>query len=107
MLHETKYAKSGDTYIAYQTFGSGPIKVVFVPGWVSHVEYAWEEPHFARFLERLGSFAHVVWFDKRGTGLSDRVAGLPILEERVDDVRVVMDQAGFQRAALLGMSEGG
>jgi len=107
MIHETKYAKSGETYIAYQSFGSGPIKVVFVPGWVSHLDYAWEEPHFAHFLERLGSFAQVVWFDKRGTGLSDRVAGLPILEERMDDVRVVMDQAGFERAALLGMSEGG
>jgi class 3 adenylate cyclase/alpha-beta hydrolase superfamily lysophospholipase len=107
MIHETKYAKSGETYIAYQSFGSGLTKVVFVPGWVSHLEYAWEEPRFARFLERLGSFAEVVWFDKRGTGLSDRVAGLPILEERMDDVRVVMDHAGFQQAALLGMSEGG
>jgi class 3 adenylate cyclase/alpha-beta hydrolase superfamily lysophospholipase len=107
MIHETKYAKSGDTYIAYQTFGSGRTKIVFAPGWVSHIEYAWEEPGFARFLERLGSFAQVVWFDKRGTGLSDRVAGLPILEERMDDVRAVMDQAGFRRAALLGMSEGG
>jgi pimeloyl-ACP methyl ester carboxylesterase len=107
MIHETKYAKSGDTYIAYQLFGSGPIKVVYVPGWVSHLESAWEEPHFARFLERLGSFAQVVSFDKRGTGLSDRVAGMPILEERLDDVRAVMDQAGFKRAALLGMSEGG
>jgi class 3 adenylate cyclase len=107
MDHETKYAKSGDTYIAYQSFGSGPTQVVFVPGWVSHIEYAWEEPHFARFLERLGGFAHVVWFDKRGTGLSDRVAGLPILEERMDDVRAVMDHVGFERATLLGMSEGG
>jgi pimeloyl-ACP methyl ester carboxylesterase len=107
MIHETKYAKSGDTYIAYQSFGTGPLNVVFVPGWVSHIEYAWEEPRFAHFLERLGSFARVVWFDKRGTGLSDRVAGLPILEERMDDVRAVMDQAGIERAALLGMSEGG
>jgi class 3 adenylate cyclase/pimeloyl-ACP methyl ester carboxylesterase len=107
MIPETKYAKSGDVYIAYQSFGEGPGNIVFVPGWISHVEYAWEEPSFARFLRRLGSFARVVWFDKRGTGLSDRVAGLPILEQRMDDVRAVMDQVGLDRAAVFGTSEGG
>lgn len=107
MIPETKYAKSGDVYIAYQSFGDGPANVVFVPGWISHIEYAWEEPSFARFLRRLGSFARVVWFDKRGTGLSDRVAGLPILEQRMDDVRAVMDRVGVDRATIFGTSEGG
>jgi class 3 adenylate cyclase len=107
MIPETKYAKSEEIYIAYQTFGEGPIDVIFFPGWISHIEYAWEEPLYARFLQRLGSFARVVWFDKRGTGLSDRVAGLPILEQRMDDVRAVMDHAGLERAALFGASEGG
>jgi class 3 adenylate cyclase len=107
MIPETKYAKSGEIYIAYQAFGEGPIDLIFFPGWISHIEYAWEEPSYARFLQRLGSFAHVVWFDKRGTGLSDRVAGLPILEQRMDDVRAVMDHAGLERAALFGASEGG
>jgi len=107
MIPETQYAKSGDVYIAYQTFGDGPGNVVFVPGWISHVEYGWEEPSFARFLRRLGSFSRVIWFDKRGTGLSDRVAGLPILEQRMDDVRAVMDKAGIDRAAIFGTSEGG
>ncbi|MGH6958844.1 MAG: alpha/beta fold hydrolase, partial [Dongiaceae bacterium] len=78
-----------------------------MPGWVTHVEYAWEEPSYARFLQRLASFARVITFDKRGTGLSDRDTGLPTLEERMDDVRSVMDAVGSQRAAILGMSEGG
>jgi len=106
-LPETKYAMSGDVHIAYQQFGSGPIDLVFVPGWASHIDYAWEEPSVRRFLERLGSFARVVWFDKRGTGLSDKVADLPILEVRVDDVRAVMDAVGVARAAVMGVSEGG
>jgi pimeloyl-ACP methyl ester carboxylesterase len=108
-LPQTRYAKSGDVNIAYQVFGDGPRDLVFVPGFVSHVEMAWEEPHAARFLERLGSFCRVVMFDKRGTGMSDRVAinELPTLEQRMDDVRAVMDAAGSPRAALLGVSEGG
>jgi pimeloyl-ACP methyl ester carboxylesterase len=107
MIPETKYAKSGAVYIAYQSFGKGPLDVVLVPGWASHVEYAWENPLNVHFMERLGSFARVVWFDKRGTGLSDRVVGVPILEERMDDVRAVMDEVGLERAPLFGMSEGG
>ncbi|MCI4365022.1 MAG: adenylate/guanylate cyclase domain-containing protein [Thermoplasmata archaeon] len=107
MIPDTKYAKSGRVYIAYQSFGKGPPDVVLVPGWASHLEYAWENPLNVRFMEGLGSFARVVSFDKRGTGLSDRVAGLPILEERMDDVRAVMDEVGLERAALVGMSEGG
>jgi pimeloyl-ACP methyl ester carboxylesterase len=104
---ETRYAKSGGVHIAYQEFGRGESDLVFVPGWTSHIEYAWEEPVFARFLNRLGSFCRVTWFDKRGTGLSDRDVGLPTLEQRMDDVRAVMDTVGIQRAAILGTSEGG
>ncbi len=106
---ETKYARSGDVHIAYQVVGEGPLDLVYVPGWVSHVELAWEEPDYARFLNRLGSFSRLIWFDKRGTGLSDRVPDnqLPTLEERMDDLRVVMDAVGSERAAVFGSSEGG
>jgi pimeloyl-ACP methyl ester carboxylesterase len=106
---ETRYAKSGDVNIAYQVVGDGPLDLVFIPGWVSHLEYFWEEPSFARFLRRLASFSRLILFDKRGTGLSDRVAldDLPTLEQRMDDVRAVMDAVGSQRAALMGTSEGG
>lgn len=107
MIPETKYARSDGVHIAYQVFGRGPQDLVYVPGWASHIEYAWEEPMGARFLERLGSFARVVWFDKRGTGLSDRVSGLPILEERMDDLRAVMKATGVARATIFGVSEGG
>jgi pimeloyl-ACP methyl ester carboxylesterase len=103
---ETRYAKSGDVHIAYQTFGRGT-DLVIVPGWASHIEYAWEEPVYAQFLTRLSSFCRVTWFDKRGTGLSDRDVGMPTLEQRMDDVRVVMDAVGIRRAAIFGISEGG
>lgn len=106
---EVRYAKSGDVHIAYQVVGNGPIDLVEVPGWVSHLEHSWEEPSLARFLQRLASFARLIRFDKRGTGLSDRVAetALPALEQRMDDVRAVMDAVGSERAALFGISEGG
>ena len=104
---QTKYAKSGEVHVAYQVFGEGPVDLLMAPGWASHIEYAWEEPSLARFLERLGRIARVTWFDKRGTGLSDQTSGLPILEERMDDLRAVMDAVHLPRAALLGMSEGG
>jgi class 3 adenylate cyclase len=107
MIPETKYAKSGDVHVAYQIFGSGAINLVLAPGWASHIEYAWEEPVYAHFLQRLGSFARIVFFDKRGTGLSDRVRDLPTLEERMDDIRAVMDAAGFEHAVLFGVSESG
>lgn len=105
----TRYARSGDYSIAYQVVGDAPLDLVVVSGFVSHVEYAWEDPDFARFLDRLASFSRLILFDKRGTGLSDRVPvnKLPTLEERMDDVRAVMDAAGSERAALFGMSEGG
>jgi len=106
---ETRYAKSGDVHIAYQVVGDGPLDLVFVPGWISHVEYQWQNPGWGRILERLASFARLIVFDKRGTGLSDRVpdAALPGLEQRMEDIRAVMDAAGSTRAALLGGSEGG
>jgi class 3 adenylate cyclase len=109
MQHRTEYARSGDLHIAYQVVGNGPLDLVYVPGWVSHVELAWEEPSLARFLGRLASFTRLIVFDKRGTGLSDRVPAsqLPPLEERMDDLRAVMDAAGSQRAAIFGFSEGG
>jgi pimeloyl-ACP methyl ester carboxylesterase len=102
----TQYARSGDVHIAYQAFGDGPINLVMVPGFVSNVENYWDEPDFARFLNRLGSYARVVTFDKRGTGMSDRVAELPGLDQRMDDLRAVMDAAGMEQAAVLGISEG-
>ena len=106
MVPETRYARSGDLNIAYQVVGDGPRDLVFVMGWVSHLDYFWQEPTFARFLRRLAACARLILFDKRGTGLSDRVAGLPTLEQRMDDVRAVMDAVGSERAALLGISEG-
>jgi pimeloyl-ACP methyl ester carboxylesterase/DNA-binding winged helix-turn-helix (wHTH) protein len=102
-----QYARSGDVNIAYQVCGTGPVDLVFVMGWVSHLEYFWKEPSFARFLGRLASFSRLILFDKRGTGLSDRVGDLPTLEQRVDDVRAVLDAVGSRRAVLLGISEGG
>ena len=104
---ETKFTQSGDASIAYQVLGQGPLDLIIVPGWVSHLEHAWEDPSYARFLERLASFSRLILFDKRGTGLSDRITGIPTLEQRMDDVRAVMDAVGSQRAALFGVSEGG
>ncbi|HKQ76807.1 MAG TPA: alpha/beta fold hydrolase [Blastocatellia bacterium] len=107
---QTQYAVStGGVNIAYQVIGDGPIDLVFVMGWVSHLEYFWQEPSFARFLRRLASFSRLILFDKRGTGLSDQVAvdDLPTLEQRMADVQTVMNAVGSERAALLGISEGG
>jgi len=105
-MPETRYAHSGDTNIAYQTIGHGPLDIVVVPGSISHVEFHHELPGFTAFLHRLSGFARVVTFDKRGQGLSDRVSGVPSLEERMDDVRAVLDAVGSKRAVLLGFSEG-
>ncbi len=107
MQLETRYAKSSGINVAYQVLGDGPLHLVYVPGWVSHLELAWEQPLLARFYQRLASFSRLVLFDKRGTGLSDRLAQLPTMEERMDDVRAVMDAVGMSRAALFGVSEGG
>ncbi|HYP15450.1 MAG TPA: alpha/beta fold hydrolase, partial [Bryobacteraceae bacterium] len=106
---DIRYARSGDVNIAYQVLGEGPVDLVFVMGWVSHLEWFWAEPSFARFLRRLASFSRLILFDKRGTGLSDRVPlrALPTLEQRMDDVRAVLQAVGSRRAAILGVSEGG
>ena len=107
MVPQTRYAKSGGVNIAYQVVGDGPIDLVLVPGWLSNIDVFWEEPRLARLLTRLASFSRLILFDKRGTGLSDRVSDMPSLEVRMDDVRAVMDAVGSQRAALFGYSEGG
>jgi pimeloyl-ACP methyl ester carboxylesterase len=106
---ETRYAKSGDLNIAYQVVGEGPRDLIYVPGWISNVELNWEEPALAHVLERLASFSRLILFDKRGTGLSDPVPPdrLPTLEERMDDVRAVLDAVGSRQTAVFGFSEGG
>ena len=106
MVPETRYTNAGDVSIAYQVFGRGEIDLVLVQGYATHLELDWESPEWVRFAEELGSFVRVLHFDKRGTGLSDRVEDVPTLEERIDDVRAVMDAAGSERAVLLGISEG-
>jgi class 3 adenylate cyclase len=104
---ETRYATSGDVRIAYQVTGSGPFDLVFMPGFVSNLDLWWENPVWVRFFSRFAAFSRLILFDKRGTGLSDRVSGAPDLETRMDDVRAVMDAAGCEQAAVLGVSEGG
>ena len=102
-MKSTRYAKSGDLSIAYQVAGDGPIDLVVVPGLVSHVEAFHELPGYSHFIERLASFARVITFDKRGTGLSDRVANAPTYEQRMEDILAVMDAAASERAALFGI----
>ena len=106
---ETRYVQNGDVNIAYQVVGDGPVDIVFVMGWVSHLEYFWKHHLFASFLERIASFSRLILFDKRGTGLSDRVplSGLPTLEQRMEDVHAVLDAVGSEHAILVGVSEGG
>jgi pimeloyl-ACP methyl ester carboxylesterase len=106
MTPKTQYARSGDSSVAYQVVGDGPRDLVMVPGFVSHLEVAWEHRPYERFMHRLASFARVIVLDKRGCGLSDPLVGSPTLEQRDDDLRAVMDAAGSERAALFGMSEG-
>src|SRR4051795_13718717 len=107
MPPETRYARSGDVRIAFQVVGNGPFDIVFIPGFISNLEIAWESPARAPFFSRLSSFSRLILFDKRGTGLSDRVGAVATLEEGMDDVRAVMDAVGSQQAALFGISEGG
>jgi class 3 adenylate cyclase len=104
---ETRYARSGEVSIAYQVTGAGSFDLVYVPATSHHVELNWESPPVARFLERLGSLGRLIVFDKRGTGMSDRVAGSPTLEARMDDIRAVMDAADSERAVLFGAADGG
>ena len=104
---ETRYAKSGDVSIAYQVLGKSNLDLVYVPGFVSNLDRYWENPIWVDFFSRITGFSRLILFDKRGTGLSDRVSGVPDLEVRMDDVRAVMDAVGSERAALFGQSEGG
>lgn len=103
----THYAKAGDIHIAYQAFGDGPIDLLWAQGWATHIEYAWESPDYARFLNKLARFARVIFFDKRGVGMSDRDVGYPTLEERSLDINAVLDAVGSDRVAVFGASEGG
>ena len=107
LVPDPQYAKSGHVRIAYQVVGDGPFDLVFVPGFISNLDLAWEDPVRAQVWTRLAAFSRLILFDKRGTGLSDRIGGVPTLEERMDDVRAVMDAVGSHQAALFGMSEGG
>jgi pimeloyl-ACP methyl ester carboxylesterase/class 3 adenylate cyclase len=107
MVPGTHYTQSDGLSIAYQVIGDGPVDIVLVPGWISNIEVFWEEPIVARFLQELASFARLILFDKRGTGLSDRLVEVATLEQRMDDVRAVMDAVGSKCAALMGYSEGG
>jgi pimeloyl-ACP methyl ester carboxylesterase len=106
VMPETRYALSGEVNLAYQVMGDGPVDIIMVPGFISHIEFRHELPGYTAFLRRLSSFARVVAFDKRGQGLSDRVSDAPSLEQRMDDVRAIMDAIGSQRATLFGHSEG-
>src|SRR3981081_143793 len=105
-LPVTHYALSGDVSIAYQAMGDGPVNIILVPGFMSHIEFMHELPGYTAFLRRLSQFARVITFDKRGQGLSDRVSDAPSLEQRMDDVRAIMDAVGSQRETLFGHSEG-
>src|SRR3954468_14266044 len=107
MQRATRYAKSGRVSIAYQVVGDEPTDLILIPGFVSHVELAWEEPRLAHFLGRLAAFSRLVLFDKRGTGMSDPVESPPSMGQRMDDIRAVMDAVGVKRSALFGISEGG
>src|SRR5215475_4737692 len=107
MFTGAKYARSGEVNIAYQVAGDGPIDLVLVLGWISHLAFVWELPALAAFLNRLASFSRLILFDKRGCGMSARVHPLPTLEQRMDEVRAVLDAAGSRRAAVMGVSEGG
>src|SRR5438874_13555421 len=107
MAPETRYARSGDLYIAYQVLGEGSMDLVYVPSWISQVEHYWEEPGVARYFNRLASFSRLIMFDRRGSGLSDPVVTAPTLEEQMDDVVAVMNAAESERAAVFAQLEGG
>ncbi|MFB9981376.1 adenylate/guanylate cyclase domain-containing protein [Mesorhizobium kowhaii] len=104
---ETRYARCGDISIAYQVVGDGPTDLLYAQGWLSNIEYAWESPEYARFLSGLSRFSRLIFFDKRGTGMSDRNVSFPTLEQRTEDINAVLDAVGSEQAALFGVSEGG
>jgi pimeloyl-ACP methyl ester carboxylesterase len=106
-IPETRYARSGDLSIAYQVLGEGPPDILFIPGFVSNVELMWDVPFLAHYLERLARMGRLVFFDKRGTGLSDRSLGSGSAADRMDDLRAVADAAGIEAATVIGLSEGG
>src|SRR6202140_3016213 len=103
----TRYVKSDDVHVAYQVIGEGPVDLLWVPGFVSHMEAGWQSPETAAFIRRLASFCRLILFDKRGTGMSDRGSQIFTLEQRMHDVRAILDEIGSERAALFGVSEGG
>jgi pimeloyl-ACP methyl ester carboxylesterase len=107
MAPEIHYAKSGDVHIAYQLFGQGRENLIIFPGFISHIEHSWDSPDQSRWLTHLARRVRVLVFDKRGTGLSDRLGQVPHLDQRMDDARAVMDAAGMDRAVIMGISEGG
>jgi class 3 adenylate cyclase len=107
MAPQTRYTRSGDLHIAYQVAGDGPIDLLWVPTWIWQIEHVWEQPYIARMFRRIQSFARVITFDRRGTGLSDPIVGAPTLEEQMDDVVAVMDAVGSERAAVVAMLEAG
>jgi pimeloyl-ACP methyl ester carboxylesterase len=104
---ETQFARAGDINVAYQVVGDGPIDLLYAQGWLTNIEYAWESPDYARFLTKLGRFSRLIFFDKRGTGMSDREVGAATLEQRTEDIKAVLDAVGSKRTALYGASEGG
>jgi pimeloyl-ACP methyl ester carboxylesterase len=103
----TCYARTGEAHVAYQVTGDGPVDLVLTPGFISHLDLQWESVGYRRFVRQLASFARVIRYDKRGTGLSDPVAAVPVLEQRIDDLGAVLNAAGSARAVVLGYSEGG
>src|SRR5437016_2206593 len=106
-IHSIHYTKSDDVHIAYQVLGSGPLDLLFVPGFVSHIEAVWQSPEASACLRRLASFSRIILFDKRGTGMSDRGSQIFTLEQRMHDVQAILDEIGSERAVLFGVSEGG
>ena len=104
---ETHYTRNAGVHLAYQVVGNGPVDLVYVAGFITNLELQWEDAAYRRLLERLAGFSRLIVFDKRGSGLSDPVAQVPNLEQRMDDVRAVMDAVGSRQAFLLGASEGG
>jgi class 3 adenylate cyclase len=104
-VNEVRFARSGDVHVAYRVVGDGPVDLVYAQGFITHLDVYWELPQFRRYCERLGEFTRLI-FDKRGMGMSDRVPGATTLEERMDDIRVIMDAVGSERAAVMGESEG-
>ena len=106
-MTEVRFARSGDVDVAYRVVGDGPVDLVYAQGSYTHLEIYWELPQFRRYCERLAEFTRLILFDKRGMGMSDRVPGATTLEERMDDIRAIMDAVGSERAAVMGESEGG